>query len=301
MSRNSTAKYLDVLTATGHLDIRQIGNAKLYYLSPRVPIQNILRLTHEMIVMLDRHLRIVQASDSFATFTGCGRDRVLGTRLSRLPVPLLSEKEETELSALLNGGPAWVKEIRVVKNGDPVYLAARFTSVVFDGGDTGISVMVENVTEQRRAEIALMEKERFLFNVLQVSPTPQFFIDRNHKILFWNRALEIMTGFRTEDMTGTNLHWKAFYPEPRPCLADILLERDKTQSGQRQGKEDTILLNPDTGESTEFFPALGGDGTWLRCTATVMRDTGGAVTGVLEILEDVTEKKQREFQVRPGS
>jgi len=37
LSRNSAAKYLDVLAATGHLEVRQIGNAKLYYLSRRVP------------------------------------------------------------------------------------------------------------------------------------------------------------------------------------------------------------------------------------------------------------------------
>jgi PAS domain-containing protein len=59
--------------------------------------------------------------------------------------------------------------------------------------------------------------------------------------------------------------------------------------------------NPDTGESTEFFPAFGPGGKWLRCTATVMRDTSGAVTGVMETLEDVTGQKQREFQVRSGS
>jgi PAS domain S-box-containing protein len=301
MSRNSTAKYLDVLTATGQLDVRQIGNAKLYYLSHRVAIQNILQLTHEMIVMLDRHMRITQASESFATFIGCAPDRVLGIRLSRLPVPLLSDTEETDLSALLNGGPPWTKEIRLVKNGSPVYLAGRFTSVIFDGGDFGIAVMFENITEQRRAEIALRENERFLNNILQVSPTPQFFIDRNHKILFWNRALEILTRLRTEDMTGTNLHWKAFYPEPRPCLADILLDRDAARSGQQQGKEGTMPPNPDTGESTEFFPAFGPGGKWLRCTATVMRDTSGAVTGVMETIEDVTGQKQREFQVKSGS
>jgi signal transduction histidine kinase len=32
-----------------------------------------------------------------------------------------------------------------------------------------------------------------------------------------------------------------------------------------------------------------------------MRDTSGAVTGVMETLEDVTGQKQREFQVRSGS
>ena len=96
MSRNSVAKYLDVLTATGQLDVRQIGNAKLYYLSHRVPVKDLLQITHEMIVMLDGFIRIVQASDSFIAFIGCSREQVQNSRLSRLPVPVLSEKEESE-------------------------------------------------------------------------------------------------------------------------------------------------------------------------------------------------------------
>jgi PAS domain S-box-containing protein len=302
MSRNSAAKYLDVLTATGHLDVRLIGNAKLYYLSHRVPVQNILQLAHELIVILDGNMRIVKSSDSFTAFIGSSRDRVLGNRLSRLSVPLLSEKEETDLAVLLHGGSAWTKEIRLVKNGSPVYLAARFVPVVFDGGDPGITVMFENITEQRRAEIALMENERFLFTVLQVSPTPKFLIDRNHKVVFWNRALEIMTKLRTEDMVGTNLQWKAFYTEPRPCLADVLLDGDTARLEQLYGTSGKKPLTPDnTCETTEFFPALGPGGKWLRCTATVIRDSHGSLTGAMETLEDVTGVKQREFQVDPGT
>jgi PAS domain S-box-containing protein len=302
MSRNSAAKYLDVLTATGQLDVRQIGNAKLYYLSRRVPVQDLLHLTREMIVMLDSYLRIVEASDSFIAFIGCSREQVLNSRLSRLPVPVLSETEESELPVLLRGGPPWKKEIRLVRRGTPAYLDARFVPSILNGGNPGITVMFENITGQRQAEIALMENERFLFNVLQVSPTPEFLIDRNHKVLFWNRALEIMTKLKSEDITGTDLHWKAFYPEPRPCLADTLLDEGAGRSGHPPGPEGKIPpAARNARESTEFFPALGLGGKWLRITATLIRDSGGNLTGAMEVIEDVTAAKQREFRVDPGT
>jgi len=302
MSRNSAAKYLDVLAATGHLEVRQIGNAKLYYLSRRIPAGDLLQLTREMIVMLDGHMRIVQSSDSFTAFIGSARDQVQGRRLSQLSVPVLMEKEETTLSGLLTGGSAWTKEIRLVLNGNPTYLSARFVPVVFEGGDPGITVMFENITEQRQAEIALRENNRFLFNILQVSPTPKFLIDRNHKLVFWNRALEIMTKLRTEDMIGTTLQWKAFYPEPRPCLVDLLLDGDAALFEQLYGTECITRKDVDqTCETTEYFPALGPGGRWLHCTATVIRDSHGNVTGAMESLEDVTDIKQREFRADPGS
>lgn len=147
-----------------------------------------------------------------------------------------------------------------------------------------------------------MENERFLFNVLQVSPTPKFLIDRNHKVVFWNRALEIMTKLRAEDITGTTLHWKAFYPEPRPCLVDLLLDGDAARFEQLYGTECIPRNDPDhTCETTEFFPTLGPGGRWLRCTATVIRDSHGNLTGAMETIEDVTDVKQREFRVDPVS
>ena len=302
LSRNSAAKYLDVLAATGQLEVRQIGNAKLYYLSRRVPVQNLLQLTHEMIVMLDNTLRIVQASDSFTEFLGSSREQVMGSRLSRLPLPILSEKEEADLERLLAGGPAWSKEIRMMRDGNPAYLAARFVPAVFDGGNYGITVIFENITEQRRAEIALMENERFLFNVLQVSPTPKFLIDRNHKVVYWNRALEIMTRSRAEEIVGTDRQWKAFYSEPRPCLADSLLDSETARSRQGTAPDGAAVPSPETSrEMTDFFPAIGPGGKWLRCTATVLRDSHGNLTGAMETIEDVTEAKQREFRIESGS
>ena len=49
------------------------------------------------------------------------------------------------------------------------------------------------------------------------------------------------------------------------------------------------------------FPAFGPGGKWLRCTATLLRDSHGNLTGAMETLEDITDKKQREFQVDPGN
>jgi PAS domain-containing protein len=103
-------------------------------------------------------------------------------------------------------------------------------------------------------------------------------------------------------MMGTTLQWKAFYPGPRPCLADALLDGDTAEAGEQPGNEGKIP--PDTEnarESTEFFPALGHGGKWLRCTATLLRDSHGNLTGAMETLEDITDIKQREFQVDPGT
>ncbi|MCX5833049.1 MAG: PAS domain-containing protein, partial [Deltaproteobacteria bacterium] len=41
-------------------------------------------------------------------------------------------------------------------------------------------------------------------SILEGSPIPIFVIDRNHRIILWNRACEELTGFRVGEMIGTD-------------------------------------------------------------------------------------------------
>jgi len=298
MSRNSVAKYLEVLTATGRLEVRHVGNAKLYTLSRRVPVGNILKLAKELIIVLDSRLQVVQASDSLCSFSGTGRERVMHARLSSLPVPLLTPEEEKDLEILLTGGNSWKKEIRILRNGLEVFLDGRFIPTVLESGEPGITIILEDTTERRLAEKMMRERDRLLYTIFQIPTVPRFFIDHNHKVVYWDRALEIMTGIKSEEVTGTNRHWRAFYPEERPCLVDLLIDGNTEKIVRNyRGKS---LTTPDSSggyECTEFFPALGQEGRWLHITATVIRDSAGHLTGAMETVEDVTDRKKSEFVV----
>lgn len=56
------------------------------------------------------------------------------------------------------------------------------------------------------------------------SPIPQFAIDSNHRVIYWNKALEIYSGIKAEEVVGTKSHWKAIYPYERPSMADLLVD-----------------------------------------------------------------------------
>jgi signal transduction histidine kinase len=51
-------------------------------------------------------------------------------------------------------------------------------------------------------------------------------------------------------------------------------------------------------EAEDWFPALGRDGRWLQFTASPIRDNRGEVVGAIETLEDVTERKNAEKNLR---
>ncbi|HPA07350.1 MAG TPA: histidine kinase, partial [Methanoregulaceae archaeon] len=51
INRNSVAKYLEILLITGQVEMRMYGNAKVYYLSHRVPISSMLKFANELILV----------------------------------------------------------------------------------------------------------------------------------------------------------------------------------------------------------------------------------------------------------
>src|SRR5208282_3945628 len=61
-------------------------------------------------------------------------------------------------------------------------------------------------------------------NVVEFYPDPTLVIDAEGKVVAWNRAMEIMTGFPAEDMIGKGNHEYAlpFYGERIPMLADMV-------------------------------------------------------------------------------
>ncbi|GAH34753.1 unnamed protein product, partial [marine sediment metagenome] len=51
-------------------------------------------------------------------------------------------------------------------------------------------------------------------------------------------------------------------------------------------------------EAEDFFPDLGEYGKWLHFTASPVKNEGGEITGVIETLQDITEEKQLQEDMR---
>jgi len=156
----------------------------------------------------------------------------------------------------------------------------------------------QEVQDRERAEKASSDSERKLWGVVHGSPIPQFVIDRNHKVIYWNKAIEQYSGIPNAQMLGTSDHWKAFYRKPRPCLADLLVdEQIGAIDAMYPGKWRRAALLDEAYEATAFFPKLGKAGRWLFFTAAAIRDASGTIVGALETLEDITARKESELQL----
>jgi PAS domain-containing protein len=138
-------------------------------------------------------------------------------------------------------------------------------------------------------------------SLLEDNSLPAFMIDREHKITHWNRAMENLTGVKAVDRIGTSDQWKQFYPEKRPSLCDIVIEKspDDLVGKFYAGKYQTNDLIKTSFDAIDFFPSVSESGKWLSFTAAPITDENGEVVGAVEVIEDVSElhQKARQFDI----
>jgi two-component system, NtrC family, sensor kinase len=125
-------------------------------------------------------------------------------------------------------------------------------------------------------------------------------IDRQHHVVFWNRACECVTGRTAREVVGTDQHWSPFYSAQRPTMADLILDGATPEEVSRHygefWRQSTVIRG--AYESEGFFPAMGTDGTWLFFTASPLTDAEDQIVGAIETLQDITARKRAEESLR---
>ena len=134
--------------------------------------------------------------------------------------------------------------------------------------------------------------EQILRSIIQSSPIPTFVISTDHKILYWNKAMEVLSGIKAERVIGKDEQWRAFYKSPRSCLSDLVLNNTiHNAASLYTGKVTESNLIDHAYEVTEFFPEMGEKGKWFRITVASIHDSRGNEFGAVEMLQDITEQK----------
>lgn len=143
-------------------------------------------------------------------------------------------------------------------------------------------------------------EQSMLVHVFDSITLPTFVIDTHHTIIYWNKALEKLSGLNREDMIGTKNQWRPFYSEPRPCLADLMLEHDRTTKIEElyAGKYDKSDLIDGAYEAEDFFPECGINGEWLHFSASTIKNDSGYVIGAIETFTNISDRKNAEFELK---
>lgn len=154
---------------------------------------------------------------------------------------------------------------------------------------------VRDITDRKLVETQACE---FAFHINQIYenlPVAVFALDATHKLTFWNAQMALMSGIPASEVVGTTDTWRGFYANPRPCLADLVLDglpaRELQLLYADKLQVSTMVTNAIEGE--DYFPTMNhGQGMWLRFCAAPLHNAQGELTGSIETLVDVTALKQ---------
>jgi PAS domain S-box-containing protein len=155
----------------------------------------------------------------------------------------------------------------------------------------------ERTAEIQRTNEALQANRRQLTDIIDFLPDATLAIDKEGRVIIWNRAIEEMTGVSAAEMIGHSdfAYTIPFHREARPLLMDLVFA-DHEEVAARHPK---ITRAGDTLMAEVFCNALyNNKGAWVLAKASPLHDQSGNIVGAIESIRDITERKQAEEALR---
>jgi diguanylate cyclase (GGDEF)-like protein/PAS domain S-box-containing protein len=148
---------------------------------------------------------------------------------------------------------------------------------------------IQHVMEFSQAD----QQHGFALKLMELLVIPTFVIDTQCRVIIWNRACERLTGVPAWEVLGTTDHWKSFYDEKRPTLADLVIQgrsaelhRLYRQHARRHEADNNLCA-----ENWCDMPRVGRR-RYLAADASPIFDSEGKLVAVVETLRDVTDEKR---------
>ena len=200
MNRNAAAKFLEILLMTGQVEMLEHGMSKIFILSRKTSIPTMLDRSSDFIIVLDRDMKISQVNDNFLKFSGRLREDILGKRPDTTGLPVIGRQPFFDKIREAHYGTDTRTEVKETFSGEVVFFDVRLTPTIFNDGKQGITIIIEDITQQKKSERSL---RKMVEEILSCIDDAVILLDsRTGAVLFVNPAAEKMFGYKPEECVG---------------------------------------------------------------------------------------------------
>jgi len=233
------------------------------------------------IVHFERDGTVTAYNESLAKISGSTREEFLGLN----PLNYLQDEEmKAAIAACLSGGQTHYEGLyRSRRSGKVTPVKADFSPIFSEdnsvSGGTGI---IQDISEQKKAEKELGDQLHFLQTLIDTIPNPIFYKDINGLYVGCNKAFEIRLGLHRNQIVG-----KSVYEVLPKALADEYHQMDLA-----------LFSNPGEQVYETFLIYADGAKHDIILNKATYTDVDGALAGLVGVSVDITGRKQSEEALR---
>ena len=220
---------------------------------------------------------------------GYSAEEIIGKPITMV-IPQDRQDEEPEILRRLRNGERvdHFDTVRRRKDGSLLHVSLTVSPVVDAAGRViGASKIARDITDRKRAEAALRESERHLQELLAALPAAIYTTDAQGTITYFNEAAVELAGHRpTIGVDKWCVTWRLSWPDGTPLPHDQCPMAMAVREGRIVRNVEAVAERPD-GSRVPFIPF-----------PTPLRDASGKVVGGVNMLVDISERKQSETHQR---
>jgi PAS domain S-box-containing protein len=220
---------------------------------------------------------------------GYTEEEAIGQPVTML-IPADRQDEEPGILARLRRGERihHYETVRRRKDGSLLDISLTVSPMHNGSGRiVGASKIARNITERKESQRRLLESEQRLEALLAAVPAAIYTTDADGKITYFNEAAVDLAG-RVPTLGSDEwcVTWKLYNPDGTPLPHDQCPMAIALREGRSIRNAEAVAERPD-GTRVPFIPF-----------PTPLRDASGNIVGAINMLVDISERRQAETQQR---
>jgi len=233
--------------------------------------------------IFDEQRRFIKVNNTIADWNGIAIEDHIGKTLDEI-FPAFERSKDTDFERIMETGKA-AQDTEIVAtlpsrpDEEMAWIVSRFPILNAVQKSIGLGTVVTNVTELKRTQAALAEREKQNRLVLDNLPVLIAYIDTDQRFRLVNRTCAEWYGMAEEDIIGKRVsdipadRYKHFEPTIKRVLA-----------GESVTFEDEV-----------FYP--NGQTIFIRSVHVPNFDSAGVVVGYFSLTEDISDRKRVEAEI----
>ena len=246
----------------------------------------LLRHINDAIIATDDQFHITAWNRAAEVIYGWTSAEVMGRNVAEILGSGLSDQQQAEANELLKAKSSSRSErIHSRKNGRPVYVEENTIALMDEHRKvTGYVSVNRDITERKRAEEALQEKEHLLSEAQRIGHIGSWSFDLSKDILQFSDEMYRLFDVSAEEFPHTSEGFLSLiYASDRLMITEWMA---RIRAGRQPGELEFRVFRKN------------GELRYLHCRGAVQFDQAGNSARFIGTAQDVTERKLAEIQIR---